>query len=99
MESISSKAVSVTIEQLEAEALRLTPAERARLAQRLIASLDANVALAAAWYAEAERRLEAVESGRLPEVLADEVFEELGLGALNYADILRVPDAEHADRW
>jgi putative addiction module component (TIGR02574 family) len=72
----------VTIEQLESEALRLAPAERARLAQRLIASLDANATLETAWYDEAERRLEAIESGRLPEVPADEVFQELGLEPL-----------------
>lgn len=72
----------MTIEQLESEALRLAPAERARLAQRLIARLDDNATLEAAWYDEAERRLEAIESGRLAEIPADEVFEELGLEPL-----------------
>jgi len=66
----------VTIEQLEAEALRLSDVERARLAQRLIASLDADEALENAWYDEAERRLEAIASGALPETPADEVFTD-----------------------
>jgi hypothetical protein len=35
-----------------------------------------------AWYDEAERRLAAVESGRLPEIPADEVLAELGLQPL-----------------
>jgi hypothetical protein len=48
----------MTIEKLEEEALRLTPTARARLAQRLLASLeqltpDENEQL---WAAEAERR-------------------------------------------
>jgi putative addiction module component (TIGR02574 family) len=72
----------VTIEQLEAEVLNLPQAERARLAQRLIASLDADEPLERAWYDEAERRLAAVESGRLPEIPADEVLAELGLQPL-----------------
>jgi putative addiction module component (TIGR02574 family) len=72
----------VTIEQLEAEVLNLPQAERARLALRLIASLDADEPLERAWYDEAERRLAAVESGRLPEIPADEVLAELGLQPL-----------------
>lgn len=72
----------MTIEQLEAEVLNLPQAERARLALRLIASLDADEPLERAWYDEAERRLAAVESGRLPEIPADEVLAELGLQPL-----------------
>jgi putative addiction module component (TIGR02574 family) len=72
----------VTIEQLEAEVLNLPQAERARLALRLIARLDADEPLERAWYDEAERRLAAVESGRLPEIPADEVLAELGLQPL-----------------
>lgn len=72
----------MTIERIESEALSLAPAERARLAQRLIASLDANGTLEAAWYDEAERRLEAMESGQLSEIPADEVLTELGLEPL-----------------
>lgn len=67
----------MTIDQLEAEALALPETERVRLAQRLIASLDGDQLLDRAWYDEAERRLAAVEAGRLPEVPADEVFAEL----------------------
>ncbi|MSR21208.1 MAG: addiction module antitoxin RelB [Gemmatimonadetes bacterium] len=72
----------MTIEQLEAEVLNLPQTERARLAQRLIASLDANAPLERAWYDEAERRLAAVESGGLPEFPADEVLAEFGLAPL-----------------
>lgn len=72
----------MTIDQLEKEALSLAPAERARLAQRLIASLDADEAIEQAWYDEAERRLTAMESGKLAEIPANEVMAELGLEPL-----------------
>ena len=73
----------MTIEQLEKEALGLAPPERARLAQRLIASLDADEAIEGAWYDEAERRLAAIESGELAEVPANEVMAALGLEPLD----------------
>lgn len=69
----------MTIEQIEIEALSLPQGERARLALRLIASLDADADLERAWYDEAERRLAGVESGRLPEIPADEVLAALSL--------------------
>ena len=69
----------MTIEQLESEALGLPRRERARLAQRLIASLDGEGELEQAWYEEAERRLAALESAEAAEIPADEVFTALGL--------------------
>ena len=72
----------MTLEQLEKEALGLAPAERAGLAQRLIASLDADEAIDQAWYNEAQRRLDAMESGRLAEIPANEVMAALGLDPL-----------------
>jgi putative addiction module component (TIGR02574 family) len=52
-------------EALLADALRLTPEARAELAAELLASLDgpADPDAEAAWAAEIERRVEAVESG------------------------------------
>lgn len=65
----------MTIEVLEAEALRLSAAERARLVERLITSLDADPAVEEAWSAEVERRNAEIESGAVallpgPETLA-----------------------------
>lgn len=54
--------MSLTIELLEAEALRLSAAERARLIERLITSLDADPEVEEAWAAEVERRHAAIES-------------------------------------
>ena len=47
---------SETLETLEAAALQLTRADRARLVDRLIAILDADPDVEEAWAAEVERR-------------------------------------------
>ncbi len=54
--------MSHTIETLEAEALLLPAAERARLVERLIVSLDADPEIEEAWAAEVERRHAEIES-------------------------------------
>ena len=51
------------LEILEAEALKLTPGERAALAQRLLASLDEDAEIEEAWAVEVERRIAEVKSG------------------------------------
>lgn len=51
------------LEILESEALKLTPGERAALAQRLLASLDEDAEIEDAWATEIERRIAEVESG------------------------------------
>jgi len=53
--------------QLEAKALELPPRERARLAERLISSLDdeeVDADAEAAWIREGERRLDELKSGK-----------------------------------
>jgi putative addiction module component (TIGR02574 family) len=67
--------MAATVETIEAEALRLPPADRARLVERLIASLDADPEIEEAWAAEVERRQAEVDSGSVsllpgPETLA-----------------------------
>ncbi|MGH9967324.1 MAG: addiction module protein [Pyrinomonadaceae bacterium] len=64
-----------TVETLEAAALHLSPGERARLVERLIATLDADPEVEEAWAAEVERRQAEIESGAIsllpgPETLA-----------------------------
>ena len=63
---------------IEAKALRLPPKERARLAQRLISSLDPESDHDAeqAWLEEAERRLDELESGKVAGIPAEQVFEK-----------------------
>jgi len=55
--------MSLTVEALEAEALNLSTAERARLVEKLIVSLDAEPDVEAAWAVEMERRHAEIESG------------------------------------
>jgi putative addiction module component (TIGR02574 family) len=54
---------SETVETLEAAALQLTPADRARLVDRLIATLDPKPEVEEAWAAEVERRQSEIENG------------------------------------
>jgi putative addiction module component (TIGR02574 family) len=66
-------------EKLEAEIMKLGLDERARLAEKLILSLDApseeeNLRL---WVAEAERRLKDLREGRAKEIPAEEVFRRV----------------------
>ena len=57
--------MSSTVETLEAEALQLSAAERARLVERLIASLYIDPEVEEAWASEVERRNAEIESGAI----------------------------------
>lgn len=68
----------MSIEELEAEALRLDPKGRARLAGRLLESLDdltpeENTQI---WAAEAEQRAAATDAGALGTRPAESVFRD-----------------------
>lgn len=52
------------LETVEAQALKLSPEERAQLADRLITSLFEDHDIEAAWAVEVERRIEEIENGR-----------------------------------
>ena len=66
-----------TVETLEAEALQLSAAERARLVERLIASLDADPEIEEAWAAEVERRHAEIESGTVEPLPGLETLSKL----------------------
>ena len=66
-----------SIEIIEAEALRLSATERARLIERLIASLDVDPEVEEAWAAEVERRNSEVESGKVSLVSGPEAIAKL----------------------
>lgn len=66
----------MSIKEIEAYALQLPPSERARLAQRLIDSLDDAGEVEQAWTEEAARRDEELCSGRATAVPAEQVFAE-----------------------
>lgn len=62
--------------ELEAAALALPRSERARLAERLLASLDEESEIEEAWRVEVERRLARYRSGELQSIPAGSVHEE-----------------------
>jgi len=66
--------MSNQVDVLEAEAMKLTPEERARLADRLIASLSHDAEIEEAWAVEVERRIAEIEAGRAPVVPAAEAI-------------------------
>lgn len=68
---------SETVETLEAAALQLTFADRARLVERLIATLDADREVAEAWVAEVERRQTEMENGTVTLLSGPESLAEL----------------------
>jgi putative addiction module component (TIGR02574 family) len=62
------------LEKLEAEALKLTPGERAALAQQLLASLEEDAEIEEAWAVEVERRIAEVESGAVQLIPIEEAL-------------------------
>ena len=69
--------MSTEFEALEAEVLKLAAGERSHLFERLVASLDRNAEIEAAWEREAVRREAELESGVVTAIPGDEVFARL----------------------
>jgi putative addiction module component (TIGR02574 family) len=71
----------MTVEQIEAEVLKLPEQARVDLLDRLMRSLCETAAMepavAEVWTQEAVRRDEEMESGHIAGIPAEEVFEEL----------------------
>lgn len=72
-----SKEVFMTpAEELESAALALPAAERARLAERLLVSLDEEPEVDAAWVAEVWQRLAEYRTGEVETTTAKQVTED-----------------------
>jgi len=56
------------LEVLQAEVLRISPADRARLLERSVASLDVDASVEAAWDAVADQREQELSSGTVDAV-------------------------------
>ena len=67
----------LTLEALELEVLRLPHADRARLLDRVVASLDSDAERDAAWDALAARRDAEIENGLSTTVPVDEALARL----------------------
>lgn len=65
--------------EVESQALKLSRKERARLAHRLISSLDqeADADAERLWLAEAERRLGELKSGKVAAIPAERVIKKV----------------------
>jgi len=67
------------VRQIESKALRLSAVDRARLAERLISSLDeeADADAEVMWVSEAERRLDELRTGKVRGRVAATVFRKV----------------------
>jgi len=68
--------MSTDLDQITADAMRLSLRDRVQLAQRLVSTIDDEVELdtEALWFAEAERRLEELRSGRVKGIDSENAF-------------------------
>ncbi len=66
------------VNEISAEAMKLSLRERVKLAQRLVSSLDEKDEgdVEKLWVAEAERRLEELRSGKVKGIPAAEAFKK-----------------------
>ncbi len=69
-----------TFEEIAADAMRLHPRDRVKLAQRLVSSLDSAVErdVEGLWLMEAERRMEELRTGKAAGIDAPEAFRRPG---------------------
>lgn len=63
-----------SLASLEAQALMLSPQDRAVLADHLLASLATEQEVEEAWAIELERRIAEIESGRMPLVPVEQAI-------------------------
>jgi putative addiction module component (TIGR02574 family) len=66
----------MSVEELETEAMKLPPAERERLARKLLASVDPSLEFEAEWIEEVERRAREMDDGTVETIPADQVIRE-----------------------
>ena len=66
--------MSASLASLEAEALTLSPEDRALLADHLLASLAEERDVDDAWAAEVQRRIAEIEAGRMPLVPVEQAI-------------------------
>ncbi|XAL98254.1 addiction module protein [Phycisphaeraceae bacterium D3-23] len=69
----------MTLEQIIQEAMQLPSSQRAQVVERLMATLghDEGFEISPAWRSEITRHVAAVESGEMPTLDADAVFERM----------------------
>ncbi len=68
--------INSPLEDIEAAALQLPTSDRAKLAERLLISLDEDDEILASWVAEAERRTDAFDRGEMETIDFDEAIAQ-----------------------
>jgi putative addiction module component (TIGR02574 family) len=66
-----------TLDEIQAQAMKLSNGDRAELADRLWASLDPQEEIDAAWAAEIERRVRQLQAGEVETIVDETVVAEL----------------------
>lgn len=69
--------MNANLEVLEAEALKLAPADRSHLLERLLVSLDADPEAEESWEREADRRERELDAGTVLPVAGADVMARL----------------------
>jgi putative addiction module component (TIGR02574 family) len=68
--------MTTNLDQLTADAMKLPLRDRVELAQRLVSTIDDEVEIGTEelWFAEAERRLEELRTGKVQGIDSEEAF-------------------------
>jgi len=66
----------MSIEQLEAAAMKLPPDERERLGERLLGSVSHELDFEAEWTEEIDRRVQEIRRGEVTPVSSGDMFNE-----------------------
>lgn len=67
----------MSIEQLEAEVMKLSPEERERLGEKLLGSVPPSLDFEDEWAEEVDRRVKEIRSGEVKPVSSGEMFREV----------------------
>ena len=72
----SPNSMSTNLDQLTADAMKLSLRDRVQLAQRLVSTIDDEfeVDTEALWFTEAERRLDELRSGKVMGIDSEDAF-------------------------
>jgi putative addiction module component (TIGR02574 family) len=73
----SENSMAISFDVLEAEIFKLSSADRSRLLDKLIATLDADPVVEDAWKVEARRRDEEIDSGKVQAIPGEVVLAGL----------------------
>ena len=77
MSDVMISQADLLVEEVESAALQLSREHRARIAGRLLSSLDEDPRLEQAWADELRRRIAAVDSGEMKVIPLEDTMQEI----------------------